>query len=55
MNKKQKIESCIDNLNLRSTAKVCNVSIAYVSRIWSAAGYSWRDNHPNVHRKTKPY
>ncbi len=39
MNTKQKIISCIGNLNAKSTAIICNITVNYVYSAWRRVGY----------------
>lgn len=41
--KKDKILACFGFLTLKSTAKVCNASISWVSNVWRDNGFDYKE------------
>jgi hypothetical protein len=47
MTKKEKVLVCYGFVNMRSTAKLCDVTPAYVSVLWSKEGFPYKEELRN--------
>jgi hypothetical protein len=47
MTKKEKVLACYRFVNMRSTAKLCDVTPAYVSVLWSEEGFPYKEELRN--------